>query len=158
MAGVLLWFGAVPARSVSKPGGLSASNDCGNVGRGGPLVVNICNQAQVLLELHHLEEQGEWAWDRLGIMILCCWGKHFQAISGGRRPVLRLEQTEIEAPFINAMLFLLVSPDFDIIRLGAMLAMARRGRWAREAHDPGDEDRAWFVLSSEAPLLPETTI
>ena len=57
------------------------------------------------------------------------------------------------------MLFLLISPEFDIIRLGAMLARARRGQWAREAHEQNDEkSRGWFIPCNKSPRLPEITI
>ena len=57
------------------------------------------------------------------------------------------------------MLFLLISPEFDIIRLGAMLASAWRGQWAREAHEQNDEkSRGWFIPCNKSPRLPEITI
>ena len=74
-------------------------------------------------------------------------------------PVSILEQNIIEAPFINSMLFLLISPEFDIVRLEAMLASARRGQWARETHEQNDEKRrGWFIPRNKAPRLPEITI
>ena len=65
---------------------------------------------------------------------------------------VNIEKKETEAPFINAMsvLFLLISSKFDIIRLGTMLARARWGRWAKETHNPGDQDRAWFATRHPA--------
>ena len=94
---------------------------------------------------------------RLGI--LCGWGRRFPAISDGPLPVLILEQNIIEAPFINSMLFLLISPEFDIIRLGAMLASARRGQWAREEHEQNNEkSKGWFIPCNKSPRLPEITI
>ena len=61
------------------------------------------------------------------------------------------------------MLFLLISPEFDIVRLGAMLASARRGQCARETHDSSHEQndeksRGWFIPRNKAPRLPEITI
>ena len=84
------------------------------------VVVDICSQIRVLREWQYTDEQCAWAQERLGI--LCGWGRQFPAISDAPLPVLILEQNIIEAPFINSMLFLLISPEFDIIRLGAMLA------------------------------------
>ena len=114
------------------------------------VVVDICNQIRVLREWQYSDEQCAWAQERLGI--LCGWGRRFPAISDGPLPVLILEQNIIEAPFINSMLFLLISPEFDIVRLGAMLASARRGRWARETHEQNDEkSRGWFIPRNKGP-------
>ena len=40
-----------------------------------------------------------------------------------------------------------------------MLARARRGQWAREAHEQNDEkSRGWFIPCNKSPRLPEITI
>ena len=89
----------------------------------------------------------------------CGWGRRFPAISDGPLPVLILEQNIIEPPFhqLNAVSFNLTRVRHH--QIGTMLARARRGQWAREAHEQNDEkSRGWFIPCNKSPRLPEITI
>lgn len=112
------------------------------------LVVEVCKQPTVLTGWKYSGEQCEWARERLGI--LCGAEKQFTAVSGGPRPVLQLEDKATEAPFITSLLYLLISPEFDVIRLSSILSRARAGRW-----NTGPNARTWFIPLSVAPRFPE---
>ena len=106
------------------------------------LVVEICDNLRVLQGWRYSVQQCICARERRG--------KTSTAVSEGPGPVLLLDEKATEAPFMTALMYTLISLEFDIIRLSAILARARRGRWNQ---DP--EGRTYFIPNSAAPRIPE---
>ena len=95
------------------------------------LLRELCENIQVLKEWKYKDEQCEWAQTRLGR--LCGWKRQFVPL-GGAQPVVPVGETDpeiVEAPFLMAAMFLMVSADFDMLRLAQMLVRASKGRWNR---------------------------
>ena len=95
------------------------------------LLRELCENIQVLKEWKYTDEQCEWAQTRLGR--LCGWKRQFVPL-GGAQPVVPVGETDpeiVEAPFLMAAMFLMVSADFDMLRLAQMLVRASKGRWNR---------------------------
>ena len=95
------------------------------------LLRELCGQIEVLTAWRYSEAQCEWARDRLGRV--CGWGRHFTPLEGAQ-PVASVGDIDpevVDAPFLTAAMFLMVSKDFEMLTLCQMLARASRGRWNR---------------------------
>ena len=95
------------------------------------LLRELCDNIYVLKEWKFSDSQCEWARERLGPV--CGWKCQFVPVAGASPVVVAGEQEAavVEAPFLMAAMFLMVSEDFELPMLAQMLAKAEKGRWNR---------------------------
>ena len=95
------------------------------------LLRELCDNIHVLKEWKFSDSQCEWARERLGPV--CGWKRQFVPVAGALPVVVAGEQEAavVEAPFLMAAMFLMVSEDFELLTLAQMLAKAEKGRWNR---------------------------
>jgi hypothetical protein len=95
------------------------------------LLRELCENIQVLKEWRYTDDQCEWAQTRLGR--LCGWRRQFVPLGGAQPvvPVGEIDPAIVDAPFLMAAMYLMVSSDFDMLSLAQMLVRASKGRWNR---------------------------
>ena len=88
------------------------------------LLRELCGQIEVFRAWRYTEAQCEWARERLGRV--CGWRRQFTPVIGAQPvvPVGEMDPEVVDAPFLTAAMFLMVSSDFELLMLSQMLARA----------------------------------